>query len=97
MDLKITQAGSPQTAAQSPDMVEAELRALFAAMDDPIFVLDAEGRYLDIAPTNPQALAFPREEVMGRTLHDLFPAARADEFLSYIRQALETGLAVAAE
>ncbi|MBI5292457.1 MAG: GAF domain-containing protein [Chloroflexi bacterium] len=97
MDLKITQAGSPQTAAQPPDTVEAELRALFAAMDDPIFVLDAEGRYLDIAPTNPQGLMRPREELIGHTLHDIFPAARADEFVSYIRQALETGRVVAAE
>ncbi|MBI3176541.1 MAG: GAF domain-containing protein, partial [Chloroflexi bacterium] len=97
MDLKITQAGSPQTAAQPPDTVEAELRALFAAMDDPIFVLDAEGRYLDIAPTNPAGLARPRDELMGRTLHDIFPAAQADEFVGYIRQVLETGRAVAAE
>ncbi len=97
MDLKITQAGSPQTAAQPPDMTEAELRALFAAMDDPIFVLDAAGRYLDIAPTNPAGLGRPRDQMVGHTLHDIFPAARADEFLSYIRQALQTGRAVAAE
>jgi PAS domain S-box-containing protein len=35
---------------------EAELRALFAAMTDVILVLDAEGRYLKIAPTNPSLL-----------------------------------------
>ena len=35
---------------------EAELRALFAAMTDVIIVLDKEGRYLRIAPTNPSLL-----------------------------------------
>ena len=31
---------------------DAELEALFAAIDDVILVLDAEGRYVKIAPTN---------------------------------------------
>ena len=34
----------------------SELRALFAAMTDVIIVLDKEGRYLRIAPTNPSRL-----------------------------------------
>ena len=35
---------------------EAELRALFAAMTDVVMVLDAQGYYLKIAPTNPALL-----------------------------------------
>ena len=35
---------------------EAELRALFAAMTDVVVVYDREGRYLQIAPTNPANL-----------------------------------------
>ena len=35
---------------------EAELRALFASMEDVILVLDRGGRYLRIAPTTPALL-----------------------------------------
>jgi hypothetical protein len=35
---------------------EAELRALFEAMTDVILVLNGEGRYLKVAPTNPSLL-----------------------------------------
>ena len=44
---------------------EAELHALFAAMTDVIFVLDAQGRYLKIAPTNPALLYQPSDRVIG--------------------------------
>jgi PAS domain S-box-containing protein len=69
---------------------EAELRALFAAMPDAIMVLDAEGRYLKVAPTNSGLLYKPEEELVGKTLHEVFPRAQADIFLSYIQRALET-------
>ncbi|MBW4495143.1 MAG: PAS domain S-box protein [Oscillatoria princeps RMCB-10] len=68
---------------------EAELRALFAAMTDVIIVLDAKGRYLKIAPTNPQLLYKPPAELIGKTLHEVLPAAQADSFLGCIQQALD--------
>ncbi len=76
---------------------EAELRALFAAMPDVILVLDARGRYLKIAPTNPKLLYKPAAEMIGRTLHDVLPSAQADVFLSYIQRALATRQPVTAE
>jgi PAS domain S-box-containing protein len=69
---------------------EAELRALFAAMTDVIFVLDSEGRYLKVAPTNPKLLYKPSDELMGKKLHEVFPLAEADLFLSQVHRALET-------
>ena len=69
---------------------EAELRALFAAMNDVILVLDAEGRYLRIAPTNPSLLYKPPDELVGKTLYEVMPAEQADAFLDHIRCALET-------
>ena len=69
---------------------EAELRALFAAMSDVILVLDAEGRYLRIAPTNPSLLYKPPDHLIGKTLQEVFPAAQADLFLGWVRCALET-------
>ena len=40
-------------AAPATRDADAELEALFAAINDVILVLDAEGRYVKIAPTNP--------------------------------------------
>ncbi|MEW5957075.1 MAG: PAS domain S-box protein [Chloroflexota bacterium] len=68
---------------------ETELRALFAAMTDIILVLDAEGRYLKIAPTNPALLYRPPDKVVGQTVHETLPTEQADLVLGGIRRALE--------
>jgi PAS domain S-box-containing protein len=69
---------------------EAELRAVFGAMNDVILVLDGEGYYLKVAPTNPSLPYRPTAELIGKTLHDTFPDEQADVFLDGIRRALET-------
>src|SRR5881396_2369273 len=69
---------------------DAELEALFAAINDVILVLDAEGRYVKIAPTNPSLLYRPAAELLGKTLREVFDGAQADRFMEYIRTALET-------
>jgi PAS domain S-box-containing protein len=69
---------------------EAELRAVFEAITDAIFVFDFEGHYLKVAPSNPSLLYRPAEEMLGKTLHDVLPKEQADAFLSLIRRAIET-------
>jgi len=77
---------------------EAQLQALFAAMNDVVLVIDAQGRYLRIAPTNPALLYKPADELIGKTLHEVFAPnplvaaslVQADTFLEYIQQALST-------
>lgn len=76
---------------------EARLRALFAAMNDIILVIDVQGRYLEIAPTNPSLLYKPPEDLLGITLHEVFPKEQADAFVERIRRALETGRPVEME
>ena len=70
----------------------AELRALFAAMTDMIFVFDNRGYCLKIAPTNPdpKLLLKPPDELFGKRLHEIFEPHQADTFLSYIQQAITT-------
>ncbi|MDQ3636375.1 MAG: PAS domain S-box protein, partial [Actinomycetota bacterium] len=77
-------------AEEALEASEAELRAFFEAMNDVVLVLDAEGRYLKIAPTNPSLLCKPPEDLVGKTLHEVFPGEQADVFLGRIRLALET-------
>ncbi|PSB37156.1 histidine kinase, partial [filamentous cyanobacterium Phorm 46] len=69
---------------------ESELRALFAGMNDVIFVIDIEGRYLKIAPTNPELLYKPSPELIDKTLHDILPTETADFFLSQIQLVADT-------
>ncbi|WP_424408164.1 PAS domain S-box protein [Microcoleus sp.] len=79
------------------EATEAELRALFAAMNELIIVVDATGRYLKVAPTNMSLLYKPAEELVGKTIGELFPQATADYFLNRIRAALDTQQAVSIE
>jgi len=69
---------------------EQELRALFAAMNDAVFVINGEGRYLKIPETNPSLLYKPKEELLGKTLHEIFPVAQADILQGYVSQTLAT-------
>ncbi len=69
---------------------EAKLRVLFAAMTDVVIVLDRDGRCIEIAPSNPHYLYRPLEEQLGRTMHEVLPAAEADLILAQVRRALET-------
>ncbi|HEX2093095.1 MAG TPA: PAS domain S-box protein [Longimicrobiaceae bacterium] len=68
-----------------------EIRALISAMSDVILVLDCEGRYIRIAETAAPTLYRPREELIGRKMHEVLPAEAADFFLGNVRRALATG------
>jgi len=69
---------------------EAELRALFSAMPDPLLVVNAEGRVLRANLIESERLYQPIGEQVGQTLHEIFERSQADIFLGYIRQALTT-------
>ncbi|MBD2035377.1 PAS domain S-box protein [Leptolyngbya sp. FACHB-321] len=68
---------------------ETKLRTLIEAIPDPLFVMSAEGRLLEIVVLEPSLLWQPFEEMIGQTMHQL-GKAQADEFLGYIQQVLST-------
>ena len=68
---------------------ETNLRALFSAMEDVVLVVDRDGRYDQIAPTNPSLLVRPPEELLGKLMHEVLPVEVADFFVANIRKALE--------
>jgi len=70
---------------------ENELRALFNAMTDAVFVIDREGRYLRAAPTRYTDALGPLREAIGRTMHEIMPRAQADRLLEHVRRAIDTG------
>ncbi len=76
---------------------ERELRALFAAMSDVIFILSAEGDYLKMAPTSPSRLLIPPEDLIGRNLREVLPPDLAASFQQHIQHALASNETVRTE
>jgi PAS domain S-box-containing protein len=76
---------------------EEELRALFAAMNDVIIVLDREGRYIRIAPTNPSLLFRTPDEMLGKKTSEILPDATANSIMAAIDRALKTSETVSLE
>ena len=81
-----------QIAVQALEESEAELRALFASMQDVVIVLDSEGVYRKIAPTNPGLLVKPANELLGKSLTDIFPADQAQFFKQEIQHVLQSNV-----
>ncbi|MDV2997481.1 MAG: Serine/threonine-protein kinase PknD [Chroococcidiopsis sp. SAG 2025] len=65
---------------------EAELRALFSAIPDPLCIFTAQGQLICAIQGNPSY----GEEYTGKTVHQLYAKEQADEFLHYIQQAVRT-------
>ena len=82
--------GDRRNSADRLSASEAELRTLLGALTDVILVMDADGRYLKVAASGPDLLYRPAEELLGRTVHELFPAETAAMFVDGIRRALAT-------
>ena len=60
-------------------------------MNDVIIVLDEEGRYIRIAPTNPSRLFQPAEEMLGKTVEEVLPELSANIIMAGIHEALTGG------
>lgn len=68
---------------------ESKLRALLASMNDVILILDREGTYKEIVPTNPALLHRPAQEMIGRRIGEFFSPEETSLFLSRIANALD--------
>ncbi|MBI5020122.1 MAG: PAS domain S-box protein [Ignavibacteriales bacterium] len=76
---------------------EKRLQSLFASMTDVILVVDAEGRYIEIAPTNPALLYRPANELLGKTVYEVFPTKQADFFIEKIKLVLTSNRPISIE
>ena len=73
------------------------LRALASAISDVVVVLDRDGRYLDVVSRREELLVRPADELVDRTIHDVFPAESAALFVRWIAQVLDSGCTVERE
>lgn len=69
---------------------EHELGALFAAMQDVVLVLSADGTLLRVIPTSTDLLYRPPNNVLGKRIHEIFPVEQADQFLATIQRVVDT-------
>ncbi|MEI6558221.1 MAG: PAS domain S-box protein [Rhodospirillaceae bacterium] len=64
------------------------LSALLGTLPDTVFILDADGRYLEVIRRD----RADRAAVLGKRLNEILPAAVAERLLATIRRTIETGL-----
>lgn len=65
--------------------------ALLSAIPDLVFVMDANGRFLDVHAPDPANLVVPPDRVIGMNLKEVFPADEAERHLELYRRCRETG------
>ncbi|MGB3405093.1 MAG: PAS domain-containing protein, partial [Microcoleaceae cyanobacterium] len=92
--VEITERKAAETALQAS---QAELLAIFTAMEDVLIVLDGTGKYIKIAPCSSPLLYRPSPDLIGKTIHEVLPLEFADFFVSKIQQALNTQKTVSVE
>ena len=62
------------------------------AIPDMLFEVDRDGRYLNVWTKTPELLAAPKEELLGKTIHDALAPEAAAIALASIREAETKGL-----
>ncbi|WP_373498507.1 sigma 54-interacting transcriptional regulator [Desulfococcus sp.] len=67
---------------------EARLRAIMEAFPDLVFVLDEDGRHIEVLTSQEELLYAAVKDIRGRFLHDIFEAPLADSFLKLTRETI---------
>lgn len=68
---------------------EAFSRAMLAAIPLPLYYKDTQGRYVDCNPALLEWTGLEREQLLGRTVYELWPPEQAEQYAAYDRQLLE--------
>lgn len=76
---------------------EARLHAIVDNATAVIYVKDLEGKFVLVNECFEMLLGVPKAEIIGRTGHDLYPAATADAFRANDLAALQAGVALESE
>jgi PAS domain S-box-containing protein len=71
---------------------EALLSSVLDSMDDLVFILDNEGRFLDSCqPSRDSDLLAPREEWVGKSYRDTMPPSVSEKFSAALEEVCEPG------
>lgn len=70
---------------------EDRLRAVVDAMPDLVFIMDENGRIVDLLSREEDLLLAAGSEMRGMTLHQIMPTGTADKIVQTIRRTIQTG------
>jgi PAS domain S-box-containing protein len=70
---------------------ENRVRAIVNALPDLVFVLDAEGRYLEIVTADERKLYRAGMELLGKRVHDVLPSQVAAAFVAAVAERIQSG------
>ncbi len=79
--------GKKTSEIESKEKTE-RLNAVLGAIPDMFFVLDKDGVFQDVIATNPHKLIIPIDQVIGKSLHDIFSPEEAQMHLGYYEKCL---------
>jgi PAS domain S-box-containing protein len=72
-----------------------DFKEFFDAFDALIMIVNETGRILFVSPNvSDEYLYKPREEILNKTFHEIFPKGQADFFLSSVQKAIVEGISV---
>ncbi len=71
---------------------EKKLRDFAQAVPDASFIIDEDGRHIEVFNSHNHQLFRPREELIGLTLHQIYLPEQADMLLNKIRQTILSGM-----
>ncbi len=69
---------------------ENKIRSLFQSITDPVMVISRDGRYLEVAPTNPNGQMNDPLRIVGKSVKDIFQEEEARQIMDAIQEALKT-------
>jgi len=87
----VIKIGEPWPAIEALLESESRLKALLSSLDDLVFELDRDGKYLGVWTTNDALLAAPRNELLGRTVREALGEELGLQLIRIIGRVLDTG------
>jgi len=69
---------------------EERLRAMGDALPDLVFILDEDGRYVEVLTAESNLLYKEAMQMKGRLMHEVLPESKADLFLNTVRRTIDT-------
>lgn len=76
---------------QKIEASEVQLKALVSSIDDIVFEVDEDGRFVDLWVKSDDYLFLPRTEIYGRTLSEMMGATFAEPFEKGFKNVVATG------
>jgi PAS domain S-box-containing protein len=75
---------------KSLENTETEYQSIIASMTDPVFVFDSKGTYLKVPKVDTPNYFVSPDDVIGKTLQDVFPTESMERFIDAIQRAITT-------